>query len=335
MTGSVPSEEAEGQGNNGDRSNIVMLRPRNYVEEGQDQNLSPFIGHIGNNYPALINDTANNPAFLGFDFKRLRQLALYGINSSHFDLGPVQITGIGEYRYICTRNNAFSNRSHKGTIIVAANATWQALGPAGKIEVEPSVNLHGEAWTQSGKAALKISLPDDAPEGTEVVPGYITIEDHEDEWYRVSPPVPNLGAMQDGLFFEADRVGSGNFFYRGQVLYKLNLDDQPVEQVTASSYYATSNRMSINDGGYYSSRTVPNTAMIAGIAIAVIGLAAILLALYWKVRVQPMGGWKAFCAKDRLADNLLDGTSERLTSPDVASSSSHVAMTDLQQVRTA
>ena len=310
-----------------------MLRPRNYIETGQDQNLSPAIGHLGNNYPALINDTLNSPAFLGFDFTRLRQLALYGINSSHFDLGPVQITGIGEYRYICTRNNAFSNRSHKGAIVVAANATWEALGPAGKIEVTPSVNLNGEAWSSSGKAALKLALPDDAPQGTEVVPGYITIADHTDpDWYRVSPPVPNLGAMQGGLFFEAERTGSANFFYRGQVLYKLNVDDDPVEQVTDSSYYSTNNRMAINNGGYYSSRTVPNSAMIAGIALGVLGLAAIILGLYWKVRVQPMGGWKAFCAKDRLADNLLDGTSERLTSPTGATSSSN--MVELQHVHT-
>lgn len=310
-----------------------MLRPRNYIEEGQSENLSPAVGHLGNNYPSLINDTANSPAFLGFDFARVRQLALFGINSSHFDLGPVQITSVGEYRYICTRNNAFSNRSHKGAIIVTANKTWSDLGPAGRIDVPPSVNLNGETWAQSGKAALKLELSKDAPEGTEVVPGYITVEDHSSEWFRVYPPVANLGAAQGGLYFEAERVGAANFFYRGQVLYKLNIDDAPVEQVTESSYYAQKNRMAINDGGYYSSRTVPNSAMIAGVTIGVIGFVSILVLLYWKVRVQPMGGWKAFCARDRqLADNLLDGSAEKLHSTIGASSSSssHIAMTDIR-----
>lgn len=163
-----------------------MLRARNYVEDGQSENTSPHIGQLGNSYPALINDTANAPAFLGFDFARVRMLALYGINSSHFDLGPVQVTGVGEYRYICTRNNAFSNRSHKGTLIVAANETWQALGPAGKVVAPLPVNLEGETWAPSGAAKLKQELPDDVPAGTEVVPGAITIDDAtETKWFKV------------------------------------------------------------------------------------------------------------------------------------------------------
>lgn len=202
----------------------------------------------------------------------------------------------------------------------------------------------------------------------------------------MNPPVPNLGVAASTLYFEADRDGPSNFFYRGKVMWKLNWDDAPVEQVTDSSYYAAKNRIAIQNGGYYSSTSVPNTAMIAGITIGVIGLIAIFIGLYWKVRhtprkqtacthlcwtracsrairrrtralasrpscwqqltcacssalhldlppslssqvrVQPEGGWKAFFAKDKLADTLL-----RSDGGDSTSSPAPVA---LQEVHT-
>ena len=36
---------------------------------------------------------------------------------TYFDLGPRKITKAGAYNYFCTRNNNFSNRSQKGTLI--------------------------------------------------------------------------------------------------------------------------------------------------------------------------------------------------------------------------
>ena len=37
---------------------------------------------------------------------------------TYFDLGPKEVTQIGTYHYLCTRNNNFSNRSQKGKLIV-------------------------------------------------------------------------------------------------------------------------------------------------------------------------------------------------------------------------
>jgi len=41
-------------------------------------------------------------------------------SSHYFDLGPLTMSKEGEYKYMCTRNNDFSNRSHKGKLIVSA-----------------------------------------------------------------------------------------------------------------------------------------------------------------------------------------------------------------------
>ncbi len=42
---------------------------------------------------------------------------------TYFDLGPRKITSRGVYHYLCTRNNNFTNRSQKGRIVVAENAS--------------------------------------------------------------------------------------------------------------------------------------------------------------------------------------------------------------------
>lgn len=104
-TGSSP-QGGEGEGNNGDRSNLLLMRDRRYSETGQAEAAAAPYGQWGRAYPSLINDTSV-PRFLGLDFTRLRMLALNGLKSSHFDIGPVQATTAGEFRYMCSRNNAF------------------------------------------------------------------------------------------------------------------------------------------------------------------------------------------------------------------------------------
>ena len=36
---------------------------------------------------------------------------------TYYDLGPRKVTMRGEFHYMCTRNNNFSNRSQKGRIV--------------------------------------------------------------------------------------------------------------------------------------------------------------------------------------------------------------------------
>jgi len=302
-TGSSP-QGGEGAGDKGDKSNLIMLRNRVYAEDGQDLNPSPLLGQAGRAYPGYINDTRLGPAFLGLDFVSLRALALYGINSSYFDLGPAQALQAGEYNYVCTRNNAFSNRSQKGRLIVKPDPAWVAKGEDGRVQAPMPVSLHGVTKSDSGRAALRQAYYD----GTLLVPGSVTVADVipggagfadlDSSWYRVDPPVMDLGVDKDMLWLELERPQPANFFLKGQMKWKLNADDEPIEIMPVQGFYGATNRFSVQNGGFYQSSSVPNTGMIAGVCIGVVALASLLLFAYWKVRVQPYGGWKAFWARN-------------------------------------
>ena len=46
---------------------------------------------------------------------------------TYFDLGPRRMTEPGIFRYLCTRNNNFTNRSQKGLIAILLELIRQAL----------------------------------------------------------------------------------------------------------------------------------------------------------------------------------------------------------------
>lgn len=334
----------------GDKHNIVLQRDAVYFEQGQDWNIgnltaagTPKYGHWGSAYPALINDTTQTH-FLGLGFTHLRMLALWGINSSHFDLGPLQARAAGEFRYLCTRNNDFSNREQKAMIVVAPNPVWVAMGAAGLIDAPQTVSMTGETSTASGHAILKQAYFDARPDFAP--PGLITIEDvpatdpageGEQNWFKVLPPVMGLGVEPKSLYLEADRPMPGNFLYKGQLMWKLNADDTAQEVIPNSNFFATRNKFAVQNGGYYQSSSVPNSAMIAGVSLGVAGLICIFLYLYWRVRVQPEGSWKIFCSsrgcnicgKPEVADaegGVAASDAAPLVSPAAASSSSSAAV---------
>eukprot|EP00731_Ephydatia_muelleri_P001798 Em0001g1798a len=73
---------------------------------------------------------------------------------TYFDLGPKQVTQVGTYYYLCTRNNNFSNRDQKSKIIVQSNpysnARVGALGGFVTCKVEIFQNASGaQAITNS------------------------------------------------------------------------------------------------------------------------------------------------------------------------------------------
>jgi hypothetical protein len=327
-TGSSP-QDGEGAGNNGDRNNLIMMAPHTYDESGYRNNTSGEMGHWGRNYPTLINDTSLYPAFLGLDFVSLRALALYGLNSSHFDLGPVQAITTGQYRYMCTRNNAFSNRSQKGVLTVLANETWIGLGAAGVMPPLPaSVNIAGEVWSESGRARLYQSNYESRDangnfDGSFVVPGQVTVQDTNlKEWFYLSPGYSDLGVVDgQALYLEIERPDKGNFFYKGQLNWKLYPNDTLQELIPMSNFYAAKNKYAVQNGGYYQSTSVPNTAMIAGVSIGLVAVISIFVFLYWKVRVQPVGGWKVFCNQNKEKEKDEDGFGTELIQSSAASSS--------------
>lgn len=117
----------DGEGEAGtDRSNIILLSDPKYravIDAKADRGHK--YGHWANSYPENIN----NGSFLGLGRDDLRELVhagsylggslvLLNENGPNFDLGLRQCKKPGVYRYMCTRNNNFSNRGQKGVVIV-------------------------------------------------------------------------------------------------------------------------------------------------------------------------------------------------------------------------
>jgi len=302
----------EGPGNrNGrdDRSNMLLLGKRVYIEAGQESNHALSRGHWARNYPALINDTTRDPPLMGWDFADLRMLAYFGLNSSYFDLGPKQALVAAEYYYMSSWENAYTNRQQKGLVVVEEDPGFTLAQVVDTSSLPQPVSKLGWTQSSSGRALLKQSNWD----GHQMVPGGIMVSDVPPEagdedgtWFRVDPP-EDLGVAPDTLWLSLARPMPENFFYKGKIEYKQYPDDEPIELLPASSFYARENLISITKGGFYHSTSVPNTAMIAGISLALIGIGGICLYLYWKVRVQPVGGWKAFWHSNKATGGKYDG----------------------------
>ncbi|XP_065177864.1 protein DD3-3-like isoform X1 [Sycon ciliatum] len=132
----------DGQGEPGtDRHNVMLLQPAMY-SEGASNRSGNVRGHFGANHPSkLSSDT-----ILGFSRDVAEDLALLRSSGNprgstdselddmgvYFDLGLKEITQLGTYHYMCTRNNNFSNRNQKGQIIVYTEAkVTETLGATG------------------------------------------------------------------------------------------------------------------------------------------------------------------------------------------------------------
>ncbi len=132
----------------------------------------------------------------GFDFIQLRNLAYAGLSSPHFDIGPIQAKTAGEWNYVGTRNNAFSNRSQKGKLVVLPSPAWAGLpdsDPAKSPASPIPVSLYGATKSASGKAKLQEEWTnaDMKATGAVIVPGSVTVDDIEagdGTWYVLFPP---------------------------------------------------------------------------------------------------------------------------------------------------
>jgi len=114
-----------GQGEAGtDRSNIVLLEDKVYSYPSTN---------FGRSYPKNIVTAS----FLGFGYEDAQLLAMAGPhtggdieeldeNGPSFDLGIRKMDKPGIYRFLCTRNNNFTNRGQKGCIKVVASAAGDA-----------------------------------------------------------------------------------------------------------------------------------------------------------------------------------------------------------------
>jgi hypothetical protein len=223
---------------------------------------------------------------------------------------------------------------------VSPNPEWVAKGAAGVVKPPQPVSVTGTTRTASGRAWLRVARTD----GSVVIPGSVLVDDMvapasmdaatpapvatagtgAGDWFLVRPATP-LGIQAGQLYLEAERPMPSNFFYKGRVMYKANVDDPATEVPVEQGFFAANNQVSLTRGGYYQSTSVPNTPLIAGLTVGLVGLLAICFYAYWRVRVQPVGGWKLFCARGGAGAKggaYAQGDSAELVSPGAASSSS-------------
>jgi hypothetical protein len=168
-----------GQGRQGsDRSNIVMLRSKQYDEpqatDAVTSNGLPTFGHWGNSYPAKVTDSN---AFLGLPKADLERLALnmddnmhssgemseLDDSSTYFNLPPRQCSALGVYHYLSTRNNNFSNRSQKGKILCSdSSLASKVCGPTSGCSLALSgatISYAPGALTSSSLLEVEVMVP--------------------------------------------------------------------------------------------------------------------------------------------------------------------------------
>lgn len=150
-----------------DRNNVLLLKDKNYPEgNGVQYGPAPTFGHYGNNYPVKIEDSK----FLGLSKPLLTKLAFssdgavdVNLNNAtaYYDLGPQQVSQVGTYHYVCTRNNNFSNRDQKGRIQVSMEKFTEApLGyMGGYIPLPDSMgNLNAAEGVLHGLHLLRVEV---------------------------------------------------------------------------------------------------------------------------------------------------------------------------------
>eukprot|EP00731_Ephydatia_muelleri_P001869 Em0001g1869a len=125
--------------------------------------------------------TATDPAGIvasgqaGSGLQRGGEMSELDDAGTYFDLGPKQVTQVGTYYYLCTRNNNFSNRDQKSKIIVQSNpysnARVGALG--GFVTVSSPVTVQVEVF-QNASGAQAITNSPNTPDYTvsAFTPGY-------------------------------------------------------------------------------------------------------------------------------------------------------------------
>ncbi|ETO05736.1 hypothetical protein RFI_31659 [Reticulomyxa filosa] len=267
-----------GPGYNADSDNSNSINNRNYLSTG------PAVGDLGNSYPAWLVEpeyAASEPkwypyaqrrqvtksAMGGLDIDTLSRLCTtrrvdqkyeqmdFG-SMEEFDgagtttcIEPVQVTENGEWNFLCTRNNNFSNRSQKGTLIVSdsdtllvavtekggrfSNGAGSAIVvvPPGSVATGQSLQFSVTTWYKPGSdsSIVQISGPDggafsssDLTQG-----GYIEI------WI----PYTAKGLNQPTVYYTSDlQSSSWGDSGEARVDYSQN------------TYYAVKD---VNEGGYY------------------------------------------------------------------------------------
>jgi hypothetical protein len=206
-------------------------------------------------YPARIDATGVN--FLGFSTAVKRQLALGGVYSPYFDLAPQQVRHAGIFNYMCTRNNAFTNRGQKAQIVVEAVDNAEALMSGQSASTARLISSSGSSWIRYA--------PDPLGQTTN---SQINIQDLEDGRILVTPflfdVIPGQKVMLDMTY--SDRPLTDVFIYQSDT-ESYNGDEMP--SAIASNGVAS---VQITKGGYYHVESQASASAVAGLVIGTVAL---------------------------------------------------------------
>jgi len=265
---------------------VVVLGKNVYTKEGETTTTPPTVGGFGRSYPGRIDAQAG---FLGFSTTLQGKLALqtYGGSNDgtysgelkqldgagpYFDLGPQQVSQNGIFHYMGTRNNDFSNRDQKGTIVVSdSNAVLAALGWAGGVVSNPD----GVTLTAGqGQLALLtfITVETFGPQSSS------SLSNAASDFVSVQPLQLNTAQGQSltlAIPYTRNAVGAATMYYSTS----QNGQYAEYDQVSFSGGVATAQ---ITQGGWYVVQTQTNWAGVVGITLAVVIVIAVGAYFLWR-----------------------------------------------------
>jgi hypothetical protein len=219
------------------------------------------VGQFQTNYPSRIDaasDSVNAP-FLGFQYPELRRLAKEGIYNPYFDLGPRQVTRVGIWHYMSTRNNNFTNRGQKGIIIVE--------DVPGQIDIVEWGSAYNKRVTDSGDSKL---LDDDYrfPVSADVyLKGWGKDPYYDSEWAQL---LPVRFSVTPGTYQLMSMKFDYYPFMTPKVYWATNTQGQMITEVKTSGVYTNVVEFQVNQGGFYVVKNQPDPGMIVGLVVAVI-----------------------------------------------------------------
>jgi len=268
-----------GQGTAGtDRSNVVVLNKlgRQYAPQERANLHGPFSGtingaavtHVSNwklSYPSTIKPDGVD--FLGLNEDKKRKLAIGGIYSPYFDLAPVQLRNAGVFNYLCTRNNAFTNRGQKAQITVSAVPNADALMTTEDASTARFISASGASWLRFA--------PDPIGQTTNT---QLNIEELDDGRILITPflfdVVPGQMVMLDMTYTE--RPLTDVYIYQSDWSY-YNGNEQ------ASSANNGVASLKITRGGYYHVEQQVAASSVAGVVIGCVAFVGLVGFGYYRL----------------------------------------------------
>ena len=209
-----------------------------------------------------------------------------------FDLGPRQVTRSGTYHYMSTRNNAFSNRSQKGKLVVLPSNSSSAQYESVEWGLQcgsDSGGMPSGTYVDAGQCSGQLVTSQDVFLSSGGSSSY------DSEWYQLQPQQLTL---QSPLWVTLP------FRYlplnQPQVYWKPNATALNLLRVGGEVQSGSSVTFAASAGGYYVVQNAVNGGEVAGIVLAGALIVAVMGFLYWKVRVQPYGGvesWMRECCR--------------------------------------